>query len=187
MLKTNGIPGFKMITKAIIPVEKGTMTACAVEDGICLLEFSTRKALASELDYLQKYFKTSIEEGENKHIEVLKVQLREYFEGTRKEFSVPLITPGTAFQQAVWQELLKIPYGTTISYLELASMLGKPGSARAVATANGKNRIAVIIPCHRVIGSDGSLTGYSGGLERKRWLLELERKYSGIATDLQLF
>jgi AraC family transcriptional regulator of adaptative response/methylated-DNA-[protein]-cysteine methyltransferase len=177
----------QILTSTTFNTESGKMTACSVADGVCLLEFSSRKSLAAEFTCLEKYFKSKIKEGNNAQLEMLKKQLSEYFEGTRKEFSVPLVSPGTLFQQGVWNELLKIPYGATRTYLELATILGKPGAVRAVAAANRMNRIAIIIPCHRVIGSDGNLIGYSGGLERKRWLLEHEKRYSGQPSDLTLF
>ena len=134
-----------------------------------------------------KDVETAVEEGENRHLEELRDQLNEYFSGSRKEFTVPLVTPGTEFQQRVWKELLKIPYGTTRSYQEQANALNSPDSVRAVANANGTNRISIIIPCHRVIGSDGRLTGYGGGLKRKKWLLDHEKKHSGKAVDMLLF
>ncbi|PSL48266.1 methylated-DNA-[protein]-cysteine S-methyltransferase [Chitinophaga niastensis] len=102
-------------------------------------------------------------------------QLYEYFGGDRKVFDIPIAQPGTEFQQSVWQQLLVIPFGQTISYQQLAHRIHNPKSIRAVGTTNGKNQIAIIVPCHRVIGSNGSLTGYAGGLWRKRWLLEHER------------
>lgn len=176
-----------MILTTRIETELGTMIAGAVDDGICLLEFSDRRMLNTEYKDLEKYLKTTIIEGENRHSLTIRKELEEYFEGSRKEFSVPLITPGSAFQKAVWKELMKIPYGTTRSYSQQSVALGKPESIRAVANANGMNRISIIIPCHRVIGSDGHLTGYGGGLKRKRWLLDHEKKYSGIATDQSLF
>jgi methylated-DNA-[protein]-cysteine S-methyltransferase len=101
-------------------------------------------------------------------------QLRAYFEGRLREFDLPLAPAGTPFQRRVWRALLEIPYGRTVTYGELAARLGQPGASRAVGLANGRNPIAVVIPCHRVIGAGGALTGYGGGLERKRWLLELE-------------
>ena len=104
-------------------------------------------------------------------------QLNEYFEGNRKEFSLKLNPQGTLFQKHVWEELQTIPYGKTVSYLELSKQLGDVKAIRAVANANGKNPLWIIIPCHRVIGSDGSLTGYAGGLHRKQWLLEHESPY----------
>jgi|SRR5690554_1010419 len=101
-------------------------------------------------------------------------QLKEYFKGERKEFNLKLSPKGTDFQQKVWKELEKIPYGKTVSYQQIANNLGNPKVIRAAASANGKNPISIVIPCHRVIGSDGSLTGYAGGLHRKKWLLEHE-------------
>ncbi len=105
------------------------------------------------------------------------LQLNEYFKGERKEFSVKLNAQGTDFQKRVWNKLLTIPYGKTSSYLELSKELGDVKAIRAVANANGKNPLWIIIPCHRVIGSDGSLTGYAGGLHRKKWLLDHESPY----------
>jgi AraC family transcriptional regulator, regulatory protein of adaptative response / methylated-DNA-[protein]-cysteine methyltransferase len=153
----------------------GTMIACAVAQGICLLEFSDRKALETELKALSKRLNATIIQGANPHFEILAKQLAEYFDGTRKEFSVPLYSPGTEFQQATWEALKRIPYGSTRSYRQQATELGKPGAVRAVAGSNGMNRIAIVIPCHRVIGSDGQLTGYAGGVWRKKWLLDFER------------
>ena len=176
-----------MITTTRIETELGIMIAGAVDEGLCLLEFGDRRMLSTEYKDLERYLKTEITEGENKHFLTVRTQLSEYFKGTRKEFSVPLVTPGTPFQQAVWKELMNIPYGSTRSYLQQSAALGKPGSIRAVAGANGMNRVSIIIPCHRVIGSDGNLTGYGGGLKRKRWLLEHEKKYSGKAHDQTLF
>ena len=105
------------------------------------------------------------------------IQLQEYFEGTRTEFDLKINPQGTEFQQKVWKQLEQIPYGETISYLELSKQLGDIKAIRAVANANGKNPLWIIVPCHRVIGSDGSLTGYAGGLSRKQWLLEHESPY----------
>ena len=102
------------------------------------------------------------------------LQLQEYFEGNRKEFNLKLSPEGTDFQKRVWEELQQIPFGKTTSYQQMANTLGDPKVIRAAASANGKNPISIIIPCHRVIGSDGSLTGYAGGLHRKKWLLEFE-------------
>lgn len=109
-----------------------------------------------------------------------RAQLEEYFAGKRTEFEVPLAMDGSAFEQRVWQALQEIPYGETISYGELARRIGQPSAARAVGLANGRNPIAVIVPCHRVIGANGTLTGYGGGVERKRFLLELESGQSRL-------
>ncbi len=101
-------------------------------------------------------------------------QLREYFAGTRREFDLPLRLKGTEFQQRVWRELTEIPYGETWSYGQLAKRINKPGASRAVGLANGRNPVSILVPCHRVIGANGSLTGYGGGLQRKQWLLAHE-------------
>ena len=110
-------------------------------------------------------------------------QLDEYFAGSRTRFELPLAPRGTTFQQAVWAQLLRIPFGETWSYGQLAVAVGKPSASRAVGAANGRNPLSIVVPCHRVIGADGSLTGYAGGLPRKRWLLEHEAKH----TSLPLF
>lgn len=114
-----------------------------------------------------------------------KQQLQEYFDGIRQVFDLPVDQPGSDFQQRVWQELLTIPYGATISYLQQSKQLGDPKSIRAVGTTNGKNNLAIVVPCHRVIGSNGALTGYAGGVWRKRWLLDHERRVR--YGDLRLF
>jgi len=153
----------------------GPMFICATDKGICLLEFVDRVRLETEFKDLQRLLKASIIAGENAHIKQAKKEIKEYFEGVRKEFSVSLDTPGTEFQNSVWGHLKNIPYGETVSYQQQADKLQKPTAARAVASANGLNRVAIIIPCHRVMGKNGKLTGYGGGLERKKWLLEHEK------------
>ena len=154
----------------------GPMFVCATEKGICMLEFVDRKMLETEFKDLQRLLKATILIGENEHIKQTQKELKEYFEGKRTTFEVALDMPGTAFQQSVWQELTQIPCGTTRSYQEQAVALNKPKAVRAVASANGYNRISIIVPCHRIIGKDGQLRGYGGGLERKQWLLDHERK-----------
>jgi AraC family transcriptional regulator of adaptative response/methylated-DNA-[protein]-cysteine methyltransferase len=153
----------------------------ATEKGICLLEFVDRKMLETEFKDLQRLLKARIIVGENEHIAQAKQELMEYFNGVLKRFTVKLDAPGTKFQTMVWEKLHEIPYGSTVSYQEQAEQIQNPKAVRAVASANGHNRIALIIPCHRVIGKDGNLTGYGGGLERKRWLINHEKKYK---TDL---
>ncbi len=108
-------------------------------------------------------------------------QLTEYFAGERQQFDVPLRLAGTPFQQRVWRELVEIPFGSTITYAELARRVGKPTASRAVGHANGGNPISIVVPCHRVIGADGKLTGYAGGVDRKRRLLDWERRVTGAA------
>ena len=156
----------------------GPMFICATHSGICLLEFTDRRMLENEFKDIQQRLKSKIIAGENQHIQLAKKQLQAYFAGEQKQFSLALDTPGTEFQRAVWQNLSRIPYGSTRSYQQQAELLKKPTATRAVAAANGMNRIAIIIPCHRVIGKNGKLTGYGGGLERKKWLLAHEQAYT---------
>ena len=161
------------ITRILSPL--GPFLAGATEEGICLLEFTDRRMLETQIKRLKKRLNSELLPGKSKFFEPLSQQLQEYFEGKRKDFSIPLITPGTNFQKAVWQELQTIPYGKTRSYEEQAQAINNPKAIRAVARANGDNRIAILIPCHRVIGKDGSMTGYGGKIWRKEYLLELER------------
>ena len=123
-------------------------------------------------------------EKSNEVLEICKQQLREYFAGTRNKFDVSIYQEGTEFQLNVWSELVKIPYGKTVSYNDVAKNVGGRNMMRAVGSANGKNQISIIVPCHRVIGSDGKLTGYAGGMWRKEWLLKHEDKYSGEERQL---
>lgn len=168
----------KIIDLKRIETPLGTMLVCADEKGICLLEFSDRKALPSELKQITKHFDATIIQGENPHFKTLETELKEYFNGSRTTFEVPLSPVGTEFQKQVWEVLRRIPYATTRSYLEQATILGKPSAVRAVANANGLNKISIIIPCHRVIGANGQLTGYGGGIWRKKMLLDLEKRHS---------
>jgi AraC family transcriptional regulator of adaptative response/methylated-DNA-[protein]-cysteine methyltransferase len=154
----------------------GPMFICASDKGVCLLEFVDRRMLETEFKDLQKLLQANIIAGENKHIKQAKKEISEYFNGTRTTFDVALDTPGTEFQNSVWACLHSIGYAQTCSYQQQAQKINNPKAVRAVASANGCNRIAIIIPCHRVIGKNGKLTGYGGGLERKRWLIEHENK-----------
>ena len=124
---------------------------------------------------LRRHFGNEIVEGDSPHLAALRAELEKYFAGTLKEFTVPLVIAGTPFQERVWTALRAIPYGDTCSYEALAESVGGCGAQRAVGHANGQNRIAIVIPCHRVIGSTGQLVGYRGGLWRKQALLRLER------------
>ncbi len=164
------------ISLRFIETPLGQMLGCATPNGICLLEFDNRKNIDVQMRSLRKLLNTDIVEQDNPHLVQLEQELSEYFSKTRKEFSVNLDMIGTDFQKQVWNELLKIPYGKTISYMQEAKSMGKPESVRAVANANGMNKIAIVVPCHRVIGSNGTLTGYAGGLDRKKWLLNLENE-----------
>ena len=167
-----------MIYLAHIDTPLGTMLAGAVEDGIILLEFEDG-GRGGGIHGLRRRVGGDAGEGDSPWFPRLREELDGYFSGAVREFSLPLVTMGTPFQESVWRSLLEIPYGATLSYGEQADRLGRPGAVRAVAAANARNRIAILIPCHRVIGADGGLTGYGGGLWRKRRLLELEGKDAG--------
>lgn len=164
----------------------GPMLAGATDEGVCLLEFVERRQLHAELLELAQRLQVPLLERSNPHFGPLRTQLAEYFAGARQAFTVPLHTPGSAFQQAVWQALTQIPYGHTRSYGQQALALHKPEAVRAVAAANGQNRVAILIPCHRVIGADGKLTGYAGGLWRKQRLLALEQQHRAPAAGQQI-
>ncbi len=166
----------RIVNIAYIETDLGLMVAGATEKGICMFEFADYKLIDLELRQLSEQFKAPLVQGENPHFGTLRKQLDEYFKAERKEFDIPLDLVGTEFQKTVWLALLKIPYGCTTNYGKQAELIGKPSSVRAVANANGKNKISIILPCHRVIGADGSLTGYGGGMWRKKKLLEFERE-----------
>ncbi len=150
------------------------MEAFSASQGICLLEFCDNPLLESAKEKLKEDFGAEIVAQSNRLIDLLEGQLKEYFEGKRKSFSVLLNPTGTEFQQKVWNNLLTIEYGKTITYKDQARRLGNLKALRAVAAANGANKIPIVIPCHRVVGSNGELTGFSGGLWRKKFLLDLE-------------
>ncbi len=176
-----------MIAHTIFDTPVGKMRAAATDEGICLFDFQYRKSIDSIVQRITSTAGDELGDADHPHFKVLKQQMDEYFLGTRKEFSVPLHMLGTPFQLRVWNGLLNIPYGETRSYKEQSVFLGDEKAIRAVAGANGENGIAIIIPCHRVIGSNGSLTGYGGGLQRKKWLLDHERKHSGKTGQGELF
>ncbi len=160
----------KTLKLSIIPSPIGDLTAGFTEKGLALLSFSALSEL--ELPSGLKGL-TCIEEKTQEHID-LENELNQYFDGHLQEFKIPVDLHGTEFQKRVWNALLEVPFGTTRSYKEQATYLGDVKAIRAVATANGANPIAIVVPCHRIIGSDQSLTGYAGGLQRKQFLLELE-------------
>ena len=153
----------------------GPLVAGSTEAGICLLEFTDRRMFETQIDILRRRLGYGMVPGENTHLADLRRELAEYFEGKRRSFSVPLVYPGTPFQRRVWEELLRIPCGETCSYEELAARIGSPAAVRAVGQANGANRVAILIPCHRVVTKQGQLGGYGGGKWRKQMLLDLER------------
>jgi AraC family transcriptional regulator of adaptative response/methylated-DNA-[protein]-cysteine methyltransferase len=165
---------FTRITTPLSP-----MLAAATESGLCLLEFADRRMLETQLAHVGKALGGVVVPGSNPVLEQTRNELEEYFSGTRTRFEVPLRLIGSEFQKRVWEALLEIPFGETRSYGRQAAALGRPAAVRAVGRANGDNRIALVVPCHRVVGADGSLTGYGGGLWRKRWLLDHERATVG--------
>ncbi|NNK50684.1 MAG: bifunctional transcriptional activator/DNA repair protein Ada [Xanthomonadales bacterium] len=153
----------------------GSMIMGVSDQGLCLLEFAERRMLDTQLKRLRQRMGRVFLPGDHPLMQQVKSELDGYFEGSLRKFSVPLQYPGTAFQEAVWDALQKIPYGELRSYGDIAERIGQPGAVRAVGRANGDNRIAIIIPCHRVVGADGELTGYGGGLRRKEYLLAMEQ------------
>lgn len=164
--------GENKFTFSYITTPLGEMIAIFLEEKLCLLEFDERKMLENELNEIIKKYKAFFEYEETEYSKKLQKQLDEYFAGKRKEFDIPLLFIGTDFQIKVWKTLQKIPFGEVISYQKESEMLGNPLAIRAVANANGKNKISIIVPCHRVIQKNGSLGGYGGGVKRKRYLLE---------------
>jgi AraC family transcriptional regulator, regulatory protein of adaptative response / methylated-DNA-[protein]-cysteine methyltransferase len=167
-------------TRVLTPL--GPMLAAAHEEGLTLLEFTDRRMLETQLKRLGSRVRGTPVPGSNDVLDRAQQELDAYFKGVLREFSVPLAPEGTPFQKEAWRALQRIPYGETRSYAEQASSIGRPTATRAVARANGDNPVAIIVPCHRVVGADGRLTGYGGGLWRKQRLLDLERGDSGGLT-----
>ena len=174
-----GSPGrlrsLEPLTVTWIESPLGSLIAAATETHLVLLEFTERRMLEAQFSTLRKYYGRPIVPGENSVLALLRKELAEYFTGARKLFTVPLEFPGTTFQKRVWAELRKLHYGRSISYEELARRVGVPRAQRAVGHSNGLNRIAILVPCHRVVAKNGGLGGYGGGVWRKQALLDLER------------
>ncbi len=168
------------IVTTVVESPVGPLIVGATAKAVCLLEFCDRRALETQFADLRKRLERAVVPGKNPHITQMKRELGAYFAGRLREFTVPIVYPGTDFQRIVWNRLLKIPYGKTWSYEQLATAIGRPSAQRAVGLANGKNRIAIIIPCHRVVNKSGKLGGYGGGLWRKQYLLDLERGDSSL-------
>ncbi len=166
--------GSACIVSSLLTSPLGPLVSAATDDGVCLLEFADRRALKGQATSLQRARGMAVVPGSNEHLEHLTRELGEYFRGERRTFDVPLDLSGTPFQRSVWDALLRIPCGETRSYEEVARAIDRPGAQRAVGRANGQNRVAICVPCHRVIHKAGGLCGYGGGLWRKRRLLELE-------------
>lgn len=162
--------GLTLIDSPLGPLIAGTATS-----GIVLLEFTDERRLQRQMPALLRRYRGVPADHDSPHLHALREQLTQYFRGERRHFELPLHAPGTPFQRRVWTALATIPYGETRSYQALARQIGAPSATRAVGLCNGLNRIAILIPCHRLLGRDGALTGYGGGLWRKRALLALEQ------------
>ena len=169
-----------LITRIETPI--GTMVAAAIEDGIAVLDFADRRATRTALSNASHRLRATPTIARNEHLDELAGQLADYFAGTRTTFDLPLARRGTAFEESVWSWLQTIPSGETRTYAEGAAEVGRPRAVRAIGRANGRNPVAIVVPCHRVIGSDGDLTGYGGGLWRKRALLNLEASATASAS-----
>ena len=166
----------------------GEMLVGSYKEQLCICDWVCKKNRAAVDKRIQRVLNALYEETASSVVEQAVLQLEEYFAEQRKQFCIPLKFTGTEFQNAVWQKLLEIPYGTTISYGELSRRLNNPKAIRAVAAANGANPISIFVPCHRVIGSNNKLVGYAGGIEVKRKLLQLEQKYGktgGLWTGVE--
>jgi len=166
----------EVITTQIFKAHLGELILGSYRDQLCLCDWRFRKMRIAIDKRIQKGLDAAYEEGDTTIIQIAKNQLNEYFDGEREEFDIPLKMVGTSFQQRIWNELLKIPYGKTETYLGISQKINNVKAIRAVAAANGANAISIIIPCHRIIGSKGEMIGYGGGLNVKRKLLQLESK-----------
>lgn len=164
----------KILNSSLIETKLGPMMAIANDAGLYILEFVDNPGLARKVERLKIKTKAAIIPGVTDPIKSIKLELESYFEGKLKEFNTPLNILGSPFQKLVWAKLLNITYGNTRSYMEQAVSIGKNKAYRAVANANGANQLAIIIPCHRIINSNGNIGGYGGGIKRKKWLIEHE-------------
>jgi AraC family transcriptional regulator of adaptative response/methylated-DNA-[protein]-cysteine methyltransferase len=161
----------------------GPLIGAATDEAVCQLQFSDRETLEPRLAMLRKRYAGSLGAGPGPLLGDLRRQLDEYFRNARRDFDLPLVYPGSPFQEKVWSALRRIPYGRTWSYLDLALHIGDASATRAVGGANGMNPICIVIPCHRVINANGDLGGFGGGLARKRILLDLESGQQRLAFD----
>lgn len=152
----------------------GPMIAAAIDEGVVLLEFGEIGRVSHQIERLRRWFDGPAVAGTHPHLTRLTDELDQYFAGTRRDFTVPVVLRGSAFEVSVWRALLEIPYGVTCSYADIARRVDNPRAVRAVGSANGRNRMPIIVPCHRVVNTGGKLGGYGGGLWRKVRLLELE-------------
>lgn len=177
--KRNIVKKVDVIKASRIATPLGALYACANPEGVCLLEFLDSAKLESRISRIEKMEKTTIVDGRNAWLTQLRCEIGEYFKNPNHVFTVPLHLPGTEFQRSVWRQLIKTTAGELLNYSGLAAKVGHPKAIRAAAAANGSNPVSILVPCHRVVGTSGELTGYGGGLERKAWLLNHE----GIEID----
>ncbi len=173
---TSKAEGHNVLKASWIDTPLGPMLAVADDEALYWLEFIDRRGLDKEIDRLRRKTTLPIIPGKTKPANQIEAELAGYFSGALTTFHTPLVLIGSQFQKRVWEALQKIPTGETRSYAEIAAAIGKPTAFRAVALANGANKFPIVIPCHRVINSDGALGGYGGGIERKEWLLKHEKK-----------
>jgi methylated-DNA-[protein]-cysteine S-methyltransferase len=164
----------------------GDLILGSFNEKLCLLDFRYRKMRKAVDTRIKNGLKAEFVENNNETIKEAKIQLDEYLNGVRKEFNLPLLVVGTEFQKSVWKTLMKVPYGSSSTYLQLAKDISNEKAVRAVASANGANSMSLIVPCHRIIGSDGKLVGYGGGLSVKKRLLNLEQKNSCLTESENL-
>ena len=153
----------------------GTMLAIADDRGLHMLSYAESSTMERKVAIIRKQLNVGLQIGANPVLKSIKAEMSDYFKGKLRTFETPLFPTGTDFQKMVWEELRKVPYGTTVTYAELAARVGKPAAYRAVAQANAQNPLHVVIPCHRIVNSDGGLGGYAAGIDRKQWLLEFEK------------
>jgi AraC family transcriptional regulator, regulatory protein of adaptative response / methylated-DNA-[protein]-cysteine methyltransferase len=176
----------RVLEAAWIDTQLGPMVAVADESSLYLLEYVDRRGLEGEIEYLRKKLRAAIIPGRTEPIDQIEQEIGGYFAGDTRAFVTPVARIGTPFQRLVWDALSKIPFGETRSYSQLADTIGRPSAVRAVAQANGANRLAIVIPCHRVINSNGGLGGYGGGLSRKTWLIQHEKSACDLAASVSV-
>jgi len=175
--------GKREVVLQMLRTPLGPMLAGATADGICILEFTDRPMLPTQLAVLERRLGRPLAPGRHPLLDALQGQLDAYFAGQRLAFDLPLVAPGSPFQEQTWAALRGITPGSTLTYEELAVFAGRPGAQRAAGTANGANRLSLLVPCHRVIRKGGGLGGYGGGLWRKAWLLEHEKRVAALRDE----
>ena len=168
----------RVLEAAWIETKLGPMIAVGDDERLFLLEFVDRRGLEQEIEHLRRRLNAAIIPGRTAALEQIESEIQQYFAGELRAFETPLALVGSDFQKGVWEELQRVRYGETCSYSELAARIGRPSAVRAVARANGANQLSIVVPCHRILGIHGELTGYGGGLSRKRWLIDHENQAS---------